>query len=127
MDEKSASVVVSFLSFVRDWLDERRTRKTNKKIEADLEWVEDGSFYIRKSEKAKGQSIGYCPACWHDNGKLVALINSEEPGTLRCVIHEATHYTGAHAEWKKKTHISPACVGIDPPERRSFFRRDMLF
>ena len=39
----------------------------------DMEYVEDGGFYIRKSEKEAGKTIAYCPLCWTKDGKAVVL------------------------------------------------------
>src|SRR5271165_3607204 len=37
-----------------------------KQCEQDLEWVADGGFWVRKSEKDSGVTIFYCPLCWGD-------------------------------------------------------------
>src|ERR1017187_1951042 len=47
-------------------------QQTNE-LEQDLEWVEDGAFWIRKSDKSSGVRISYCPLCWGENKKLVPL------------------------------------------------------
>src|SRR3972149_8864134 len=35
-----------------------------KELEADMDYVEDGGFYVKKSEKAAGKNIAYCPLCF---------------------------------------------------------------
>src|SRR4051812_39261571 len=55
---------------LRSILDERAERK---QIGDDLEFVQDGGFWIRKSDNALGRHIPYCPLCWGDQQKLVPL------------------------------------------------------
>jgi hypothetical protein len=72
------------------------TQKRNDDIENDLEWINDGGWYIRKSELDAGKHIPYCPLCWKDNGKLVPLQPSTSEGWYQCVIHKSVHETKAH-------------------------------
>ena len=41
-------------------------------LESDLELLPSG-VYIRKSEKALGKEINYCPACWGNFKKLMPI------------------------------------------------------
>jgi hypothetical protein len=67
-------------------------REAIRALDDDLEFVQDGSFWVRKSEEAAGKPIFYCPACWGDNKKLVPLAALTE-GCFECVIHKKTYVT----------------------------------
>src|SRR4051794_34047773 len=41
-------------------------RNRDEEFERDLEWQQDGGFWIRKSDQAGGNNIPYCPLCWGD-------------------------------------------------------------
>jgi hypothetical protein len=43
-----------------------------KETEADLEFAEDGRFWVRKSEKSHAL-IPYCPVCWGTEKQLVVM------------------------------------------------------
>ena len=53
--------------------DEITELQSIKELEKDLEMTESG-VYVRKSEKALGKSIMYCPACFQKQGKLFPII-----------------------------------------------------
>jgi hypothetical protein len=72
-----------------------------EELEKDIEFIQDGGYYVRRSELDSGKHIQYCPLCWGDKGKLVPL-TSDKPGAgiFRCQIHKSTYLTQAyhHAE-----------------------------
>ncbi len=69
----------------------------NRKIlEADMEMVPDGSFFVRRSERDKGAFIPYCPVCWGHEDKTVPLVVRDKEGLFECVIHHATFKTDAY-------------------------------
>jgi hypothetical protein len=73
-----------------------------KALENDVEYEQDGKFYVRKSERPKGL-IPYCPACWGKDRILVAMAPYSKPGLFRCPLHEKTLYsTSAYDEWMNK-------------------------
>ena len=65
-------------------------QKKLQQIADDMEYVDDGGFYIKKSEKAAGKKIPYCRLCWTKDGKAVAL-SSNNNGYFRCD-HDGSHY-----------------------------------
>lgn len=49
----------------------------------DVEMLESG-LLIRKSERAEGKSIPYCPACYQKDGKLYPLVKGSMARDLFC-------------------------------------------
>ena len=80
-------------------------------ISDDMEYVEDGGFYIRKSEKAAGKTIPYCPACWKVDKSDVPLNPQGGRGVFRCNVHHTTHETQAHREYVKRAFGSGGIRG----------------
>ena len=62
-----------------------------KEIEADLEFAEDGRFYVRKSEKG-GALIPYCPVCWGKEKQLVVMTQIDV-GAYQCSVHDGLYKT----------------------------------
>ncbi len=84
-----------------------------KALEADVEFEQDGQFWVRKSERHSGL-VPYCPACWGKDRKLVALAPYSRPGVFRCPLHEQTVYTtSAYSEWLKKQPQEPRVIQSD--------------
>ena len=90
-------------------LDENRSLRTQLDVQqeaetlaADLEFVEDGGFFIRSSERDAGKSIAYCPTCWGSDQKLIPLNPLGSEGYFRCEVHSAIYRT----------------KGYRPPQRR---------
>ena len=69
-------------------------------VTEDMEYVEDGGFYVRKSERDNGKSISYCPLCFKSNGKMVPLNPGSNLGCYKCDIHNARYETAACRERK---------------------------
>jgi hypothetical protein len=70
-------------------------------LEADVEFEQDGNFWVRKSEREKAL-VPYCPACWGKDKKLVAMAPYKHPGVFRCPLHEKTAYTTkVYEEWRR--------------------------
>lgn len=67
---------------LRKEIDELKSAADSK---ADIEYVEDGGYYVRRSE-AIDTLIAYCPLCWGNNDKLVPM-NRHETGSFFCFIH----------------------------------------
>jgi hypothetical protein len=85
-------------------LEENRelTRQLNdnqalRDLKADLEYDTVGEFWIRKSERAKGLLIPFCPACLSLTDKLVHLIRSRA-NSYRCPILSYTPDFYSHNE-----------------------------
>lgn len=75
-------------------------------LRADMEPVDDGGFLVRKSEKAEGKFIAYCPVCWGDRNKAVALVPMAS-GYYSCAIHEhATYKTAAYRQQQSRRYAS---------------------
>ena len=60
-----------------------------------MEYVDDGGFYVRKSESDNGKSIPYCPLCFNADGKVVPLNPGANRGRYSCSIHKTSHITAA--------------------------------
>lgn len=69
-----------------------------KQVDQDLEWVEDGGFFISKTDKSLGKLIRYCPLCWRTTNKLVPLNPQSGHGHFRCDIHHSNHETQAYRD-----------------------------
>jgi hypothetical protein len=98
--------ILSMQAIVHDLAEENRQLRArlddndeHDKLLEDMEYREDGNFWIRKSEADKGL-IAYCPACWGAEKKLVAMAPFKHPDVYRCPLHEKTAYTTkVYEEW----------------------------
>ena len=70
-----------------------------------MEYVDDGGFYVRKSERDNGKSIPYCPLCFKSDGKVVPLNPGTNSGRYSCSIHESSHTTAAGYEGKYSARV----------------------
>jgi len=70
-------------------------------IEADLEFAEDGRFWVRTSEKATAL-IPYCPVCWGKEKQLVVMGAYRYPGVYKCSVHDGAYTTKIYDEWHAK-------------------------
>ncbi len=70
-------------------------RKALEALDADMEYLTDGGFYVRKSEADRGL-IGYCPLCWKKDGVTVPLQRCEDPGRYRCELHGTSFKTSEY-------------------------------
>jgi hypothetical protein len=68
-------------------------------IEDDFEWIADGSFWVRKSEKGT-RDIRYCPQCWGDSRKLLPLRMLNPRGCYICDIHKTVYETEAYKRYR---------------------------
>src|SRR5579871_1765120 len=72
------------------------------KAKADLDHVPDGGFVIKKSERAVGKFIPYCPICVEDRKAAIALV-PQENGHYCCAIHpDATYKTQAYRDEQQR-------------------------
>jgi len=62
-----------------------------KALNDDMEYVQSGGFYARKSENL---SIPYCHVCWKKDNITMPLERTTSPGYLRCAVHGTTYETG---------------------------------
>ena len=71
-------------------------------VTEDMEYVEDGGFYVRKSERDNGKSISYCPLCFKSDGKIVPLYPDPgfNRGCYKCGLHNERYETAACRERK---------------------------
>jgi hypothetical protein len=96
---------------IRILKEEIATLKETEQFEQDLEWVADGGFWVRKSEKASGVAICYCPLCWGDGKKLVPLNPISGKGVFRCALHDSSHETQAYRNWVRQQSQTHAARG----------------
>lgn len=69
--------------------------------EKDLQYVNDGGFYIRASEAAGGKNIPYCPLCWGSDRKLAPLNPGDGTGYYYCYIHKAAYETAEYRDGQR--------------------------
>ena len=67
-------------------------------LREDMEFVEDGSFYVRKSERDGEKVIPYCHRCF-DSDRKVFHLKFLAKGRYSCDIHKTDYKT---AEYKAK-------------------------
>ncbi len=70
-------------------------------IKADLEFAEDGRFWVRKSEKDT-VLIPYCPVCWGKEDQLVVMGAFRYPGAYKCSVHDGVYTTKVYNDWHAK-------------------------
>lgn len=60
-----------------------------RNVQADMEFQNDGGFYIRRSEREAGNPVAYCAVCYGESQgtKLVPLRPTGDEGAYHCVIH----------------------------------------
>ena len=75
---------------LRHQLEDREELKT---IADDLEYQEDGGYYLRMSERAKGSTIPYCPVCWNIERKTIPLVRVGVYYSLHCGQCKADYHT----------------------------------
>ena len=80
-------------------------QKKLQEIGGDMEYVDDGGFFVRKSERLVGKNISYCPACWGDSRKDVPLNPLSGRGVFRCEIHTSAVYQTAASRNQQKSGI----------------------
>ena|SRR5271166_479446 len=86
-------------------------------LRADMEFVQDGGYYIKKSEKEAGNIVQYCPVCWGNASKAVPLTRGE-PGAFVCALHKVPFHTRAFHERQNEAIRQRN----EPLARRSDFR-----
>ena len=86
-------------------------RRAHQQLADDLEIVDDGKFFVRKSEVEAGKPIPYCPICWGVDQKLVPLRAKLDERVLECAVHEALYYTRAYREEARGVQSGFGAVG----------------
>lgn len=82
-------------------------------VKQDLEWVDDGGFWVLKSDQANGRRIPYCPLCWGENAKLVPLTKTSQHGFYRCSIHDSSHETQGYRDYLQAQNRQMNHIGGD--------------
>ncbi len=90
------------LAVNRELTDQIEENKKLSDISSDMEFVEDGGFYVRKSEKTTGKNIPYCPLCWTKDKTATPLNPQSGSGVYRCDEHKSRYETAAHTEQRKQ-------------------------
>jgi hypothetical protein len=84
---------------------ELETQKQRQNVQDDVEWIEDGGFFIRKSERQAGKTIRYCPLCFTaSNMALVPLNSRANPGIYGCDIHKSSYRTREYDEHVRQSN-----------------------
>ena len=86
------------ISELRGKLDDREAIKL---LAEDMEFIQDGGFYRRKSESAGGVFNPYCPVCWGNNQKAIPLAPILN-GFYTCAFHKTNYQTQAAREEQKR-------------------------
>jgi TolA-binding protein len=97
--------ILQMQSVVHDLAEENRVlsqrldeREALKALNEDMEYVQSGGFYARKSEQL---SIPYCQVCWKKDNLTIPLERTASPGYLRCAVHNTTYETDEYREYLK--------------------------
>ena len=75
---------------------------TAKELEADKLWEPDGSFFLRKSDKAAGNFIPYCPICWTAAKAAIPMAPYSQPGTYKCGLHDPVYATAENEKYQEE-------------------------
>jgi DNA repair exonuclease SbcCD ATPase subunit len=70
-------------------------------IEEDVDYVEDGGFFVSKSQRADGVFCPLCPLCLRKDHQLVPLAPAAK-GYYECRIHDAVFKTEAFHEAQRQ-------------------------
>ena len=89
---------------VRDLKERLRQREGVAELAADMEYDPVAGFYTRKSEKAAGKNIPYCPICWKSDKKDVPLNPQSGKGAYRCNIHNSIYVTQEGRQEKSRDY-----------------------
>jgi hypothetical protein len=73
-------------------LGEANVEISELRIAGDLQYQNDGGFYVRQSDGAP-----CCPVCWGDNQKAVPMTPTAN-GHYMCAIHRSSYQTAANKE-----------------------------
>jgi hypothetical protein len=109
--------ILSMQAVVHDLAEENRQlqrklddQDEHRKLDADMDFVIDGGFYVRKSEVQKGL-IAYCPVCWKKDGKTIPLETSMTSGWFHCSVHNTVYKTA-----KRRQEEEAAARRADMPD-----------
>jgi hypothetical protein len=75
-------------------------REAFKALDADMQFQQDGGFYVRRSEADQGL-IPYCPVCWKKDGKTIPLGRLDE-GHYHCHVDKSYYRTNRFLELSKE-------------------------
>ncbi|MEQ1945815.1 MAG: hypothetical protein ABL995_01410 [Bryobacteraceae bacterium] len=67
-------------------------------LRADVDIDTDGHYLYRKSDRAEGKNIPYCPICWGESTNLIALAPGMTKGTFRCGVHNQAYRTSEYRD-----------------------------
>ena len=70
-------------------------------IAADLEMVQDGRYYVRRSERDQNVFVPYCPVCWGANKRLIPLPQRSPNGLYECALDKSQYTTEAYRKQLK--------------------------
>ncbi len=78
---------------VRSLKEQLQQSQKLSEIDADMQFVPDPGFFIKKSEEKAGKYIPYCPVCWKSDRKDVPLNPTFGEGYYKCDIHKSAYET----------------------------------
>jgi hypothetical protein len=76
-------------------------RNRIQQLRDDMEFCQDGGFFIRQSEKAGGNVVQYCAVCWGEE-RAVPLTRGMTRGLLTCVKDNSFYRTQEYHDLEKK-------------------------
>jgi hypothetical protein len=85
---------------LRRELDDRKALET---LTADMEFVDDGGYWVRKSEVAQGRTIPYCNVCWASSKAVPLGKVGGHNDAYCCQIDRSSYYTKAYRDRHKRT------------------------
>jgi hypothetical protein len=72
-----------------------------QQLRDDMDFCQDGGFYVKKSERAAGNTVQYCSTCWGEE-KAVPLMRGATSGSFICGKDGSHYFTQEYHDRKKK-------------------------
>jgi hypothetical protein len=82
---------------IRDLKRQLDDRDELRALEADMDFVPDGAFYVRKSEREHGLLNALCPVCWGELRKAISMVPMAS-GYYQCVKHGSSYQTKEYSQ-----------------------------
>jgi hypothetical protein len=99
---------------VRELKEQLAAKNELEELQKDMLWVNDGGFWLRKSDREAGNHIPYCPLCWGEKRNLVPLNLLLKQGRYRCDIHKSYYETDSYRRLEEGQSSSIPTLNYDP-------------
>jgi|SRR5579871_439785 len=77
-------------------------RKALEELSADMEFVEDGGYWVKKSDQTSRGLIPYCNVCWAGRKAVPLGKVGEHSDAYFCQIDKSCYYTNAYRERQRQ-------------------------